>query len=67
MITVIFLVAHTYISSKFFMKRPSLFIIKKCLIWRLSDFSGVTNLPGIPVPEPKSDLKIQKFISNDEE
>ena len=49
------------------MKRPSLFIIKKCLIWRLSDFSGVTNLPGIPVPEPKSDLKIQKFISNDEE
>ena len=49
------------------MKRPSLFITKKCLIWRLSDFSGVTNLPGIPVPEPKSDLKIHKFISNDEE
>ena len=67
MIIVIFLVAHTYISSKFFMKRSSLFIIKKWLIWRLSDFSGVTNLPGIPVPEPKSDLKIQNFIANDEE
>ena len=67
MITVIFPVAYNYIISKFFMKRPSLFIIKKRLIWRLSDFSGVTNLPGIPVPEPKSDLKIQKFISNDEE
>ena len=49
------------------MKRPSLFITKKCLIWRLSDFSGITNLPGIPVPEPKSDLKIHKFISNYEE
>ena len=67
MITVIFLVAYTYISSKIFMKRPCLFIINKCLVWRLSDFSSVTNLPGIPVPEPKSDLKIQKFISNDED
>ena len=56
-----------YISSNFFMKRSSSFIIQKCLVWRLSDFSRVTNLPGIPVPEPKSDLKIQKFISNDEE
>ena len=55
------------ISSKFFMKRPSLFSIKKCLVWRLSDFSSVTNLPGIYVPEPKYYFKFQKFTSNDEE
>ena len=67
MITVIFHVAYNYISSKFFMKRPSLFIIKKCLVWRLCDFSSVTNLPGISVPEPKFYFKFQKFTSNDEE
>ena len=67
MITVIFHVAYTYISSKFLVKRPSSFIIKKCLLWRLRDFSSIANLAGIPVAEPKSDLKIQKFISNDEE
>ena len=49
------------------MKRPSLFIIKKCLVWRLSDFSSVTNLPGISVPESRYYFKIQKFTSNDEE
>ena len=63
-ITVIFHVAYTYKSSKFFVKRPSSFIIKKSLVWRLRDFSRVTNLPGSPVPELKSDLKIQNFISN---
>ena len=67
MITVIFHVVYTYISSKFLVKRPSSFIIKKCLLWRLRDFSSIANLAGIPVAEPKSDLKIQKFISNDEE
>ena len=67
MITVIFHVAYTYISSKSLVKRPSSFIIKKCLLWRLRDFSSIANLAGIPVAEPKSDLKIQKFISNDEE
>ena len=63
-ITVIFHVAYTYKSSKFFMKRPSSFIIKKSLVWRLRDFSSIANLPGCPVPELKSDLKIQIFISN---
>ena len=67
MITVIFHVAYTYISSKFLVKRPSSFFIKNCLLWRLRDFSSIANLAGIPVAEPKSDLKIQKFISNDEE
>ena len=67
MITVIFHVAYTYISSKFLVKRPRSFIIKKCLVWRLHDFSSMVNLAGIPVPEPKSVLKIQKFISNVEE
>ena len=65
-ITVILHVAYTYESSKFFVKRPSPFIIRKSFFWRLRNFSSVANLPGIPVPEPKSDLKIQKFISNDE-
>ena len=50
---------------KFFVKRPSSFIIKKSLVWSLRDFSSIANLPGIPVSEPKSDLEIQKFISND--
>ena len=49
------------------MKRPSLFIIKKCLVWRLSDFSSVFNLPGISVPETKFYRKFQRFISNPEE
>ena len=49
------------------MKRPSLFIIKKCLVWRLSDFSSVFNIPGISVPEPKFYCKFQIFGSNDEE
>ena len=62
MITVIFLVAYNYIISKFFMKKPSLFIIKKRLVWRLSDFSSVFNLPGISVSEPKFYCKFQ--ISN---
>ena len=66
-ITVILHVAYTYKSSKFFVKRPSSFIIKKSFVWGLPDFSNVAKLPGIPVPEPKSGLKIQKFISNDEE
>ena len=63
-ITVIFHVAYTYKSSKFFAKRPGWFVIKKSLVWRLRDFSSVANLPGSPVPELKSDLKIQIFISN---
>ena len=56
-----FHVAYTYISIKFFMKRSSSLITKMFLIWRLSDFSSVANLPGIPVPGPKSDLKTQKL------
>ena len=67
MITATFHEAYDYILSKFFMKRPSLFIIKKRLVRRLSDFSSVFNLPGIPVPEPKFYCKFQKFISNPEE
>ena len=49
------------------MKRPSSFITKKCLVWRLSDFSSVFNLPGISVPEPKFYCKFQIFSSNPEE
>ena len=48
------------------MKRPSLFIIEKRLVWRLSDFSSVFNLPGISVPEPKFYCKFQIFSSNPE-
>ena len=67
MITVIFPVAYNYIISKFFMKRPSLFIIEKRLVWRLSDFSSVFNLPGISVPKPQFYCKFQIFGSNPEE
>ena len=67
MITVIFPVAYHYIISKFFMKRPSLFIIEKRLVWRLIDFSSVFNLPGISVPEPKFYSKFQIFSSNPDE
>ena len=49
------------------MKRPSLFIIKKCLVLGLSDFLSVIYLPGISVPEPKFYCKFQIFGSNDEE
>ena len=67
MITVIFPVAYNNIISKFFMKRPSLFIIEKRLVWRLSDFSSVFNLPGISVPKPQFYCKFQIFGSNPEE
>ena len=49
------------------MKRSSLFIFEKCLVWRLSDFSSVFNLPGISVTKPKFYCKFQIFGSNDEE
>ena len=64
MIAIKFYLAYTYISSKFLVKRPSSFIIKKCLVWRLRDFSSIANLPRILLPEYKSVLKIQKFVSN---
>ena len=56
-----------YTLIKFFMKRSSLFIFEKCLVWRLSDFSSVFNLPGISVTKPKFYCKFQIFGSNDEE
>ena len=49
------------------MKRPSVFIIKKRLVWRLSDFSSIFNLPGISLPEPKFYCKFQIFSSNPKE
>ena len=66
MIAIKFYLAYTYISSNFFVKRPSLFIIKKCLVLGLSDFLSVIYLPGISVPEPKFYFKFQKFTSNEE-
>ena len=43
------------------------FIIRKCHVWRLSDFLSLTNLPGISVEKPKFCFRFQKFTSNDEE